>query len=122
MSVSFDHVAIPARDEEAAAQFLGKVLDLPVERDGPEDEMFCLRLAEGRQVLFQPAERFDPVHVAFRVSPAELALVVERLRSMGIAFGNDPEAPTNMLVSDPLGGHGRVYFVDPNRHLFEVCA
>jgi hypothetical protein len=22
----------------------------------------------------------------------------------------------------PLGGHGRVYFVDPNRHLFEVCA
>jgi catechol 2,3-dioxygenase-like lactoylglutathione lyase family enzyme len=105
---------------KASARFLGAVLGLPVERDGAEDEFFCLRLAEGRQVLFQRAERFDTHHV--RVSPDEFVEVVERLRSMALPFGNDPDAPTNGLVDDPLGGHGRVYFVDPNGHVFEVCA
>lgn len=82
----------------------------------------CVRLAVGRQVLFLRAETFTSHHAAFRVSPHEFVEVVERLRSMTVPFGNDPEAPTNGLVIDPLGGNGRVYFFDPNGHLLEVCA
>jgi catechol 2,3-dioxygenase-like lactoylglutathione lyase family enzyme len=47
---------------------------------------------------------------------------VSRLRAKGLLFGNDPEDPNNMLVTDFLGGHGRVFFLDPNGHLFEVIA
>jgi catechol 2,3-dioxygenase-like lactoylglutathione lyase family enzyme len=56
------------------------------------------------------------------VSADEFVGVVGRLRSMAVPFGNDPDAPTNGLVSDPLGGHGRVYFLDPDGHVLEVCA
>ena len=120
--VSFDHIAVPVRDEEASARFLGSILGLPVERDGAEDEFFCLRLAGGGQVLFQRADRLDVHHAAFRVSPDEFVEVVGRLMALAVPFGNDPDAPTNGLIDDPLGGHGRVYFVDPNGHVFEVCA
>ena len=122
MLVSFDHIAVPVRDEDASARFLGTVLGLPVERDGAEDEFFCLRFTAGQQVLFQRAERFDTHHAAFRVDASEFGEVVGRLRAASIPFGNDPDAPSNGLVSDPLGGHCRVYFVDPNGHIFEVCA
>jgi catechol 2,3-dioxygenase-like lactoylglutathione lyase family enzyme len=120
--VSFDHIALPARDDEASARFLGSVLGLPVTRDGAEDEIPCVRLAEGRQILFQRADSFSSQHVAFRVSPEEFIEVLERLRSMTVPFGNEPDAPSNGLVTDPLGGQGRVYFLDPNGHLLEVCA
>jgi catechol 2,3-dioxygenase-like lactoylglutathione lyase family enzyme len=43
-----------------------------------------------------------------------------RLRSLGVPFGNQPEEPHNGRTDDPLGGAGRVYFVDENGHLFEV--
>jgi catechol 2,3-dioxygenase-like lactoylglutathione lyase family enzyme len=58
MPVTLNHLAIPARDAEATAAFLSDLLDLPVERDGADD---------------------------------------------------DPEAPANGEVTDPLGGSGRVY-------------
>jgi hypothetical protein len=47
---------------------------------------------------------------------------VDRLRAAGIAFGNDPEDPANGQTADPFGGHGRLYFADPNGHFFEVIA
>jgi catechol 2,3-dioxygenase-like lactoylglutathione lyase family enzyme len=48
---------------------------------------------------------------------------VKRLRAKGVAFGNDPEDSTNGQTTDPHGGgRGRVYFLDPDRHLFEVVA
>ena len=34
----------------------------------------------------------------------------------------DPEDQTNMQTSDFMGGHGRVFFLDPDEHLFEVIA
>jgi catechol 2,3-dioxygenase-like lactoylglutathione lyase family enzyme len=63
--VSFDHIALPARDDEASAGFLASVLGLPVSRDGAEDEIPCVRIAEGTQVLFQQADSFSSQHVAF---------------------------------------------------------
>ena len=51
------------------------------------------------------------------------AAVVNRLRAKGVAFGNDPEDLANGQTADLHGGgHGRVYFLDPNDHLFEVVA
>jgi catechol 2,3-dioxygenase-like lactoylglutathione lyase family enzyme len=122
MPVAFDHVAVPSRDPEASARFLGQILGASVERAGPDDEFFCLRLADRVQILFSPATELARHHMAFRVTEGEFAAVVQRLRAAGVPIGNDPEAPTNGQVSDPLGGHGRAYFSDPDGHLFEVCA
>ena len=122
MAVSFDHLALPAKDPDGAARFLADLLDLAVETDGAEDEFKCLRLDRG-SVLFVPATAaVTPHHVAFRVAPSEFEPLLLRLRARNIAFGNDPEDATNARSLDPLGGHGRVYFVHPEGHLFEVCA
>jgi catechol 2,3-dioxygenase-like lactoylglutathione lyase family enzyme len=123
MRIALDHVGIPARDAAASAQFLSKILGLePATPDGPEGEMRCLRVGESGILLFTPADTVAGHHVAFRVDAVTFAGIVDRLRARGIAFGNDPEEPTNGQTADFFGGHGRVYFQDPNGHLFEVFA
>jgi catechol 2,3-dioxygenase-like lactoylglutathione lyase family enzyme len=85
--------------------------------------MYCLPVGESGVLLFAPADNVAALHVAFRVDEATFAGVVERLRAKGVAFGNDPEDLANGQTADPHGGsHGRVYFFDPNGHLFEVVA
>ncbi len=37
-----------------------------------------------------------------------------------LPYGNDPEDATNGQTEDPLGGPGRVYFLDPDDHLYEL--
>jgi catechol 2,3-dioxygenase-like lactoylglutathione lyase family enzyme len=122
--IALDHVGIPARDPAASARFLSEILGLaPAKPDGPEGEMYCLPIAESGALLFCPADTVAGHHVAFRVDTVTFAAVVSRLRAKGIAFGNDPEDRGNMQTADPFGGgHGRVYFQDPNGHLFEVVA
>lgn len=121
--IAIDHVAMPARDVEASAQFMAEILGLPSAAScGPEAEMRWLAIPESGALLFTPAETVTGLHVAFRVDEATFAGVVVRLRTKGIAFGNHPEAPTNGQTDDPFGGRGRVYFADANGHFFEVIA
>jgi catechol 2,3-dioxygenase-like lactoylglutathione lyase family enzyme len=121
--VSIDHVAIPVRDPEDAARFLAGLLGLEAVADGPDGEFRSLRLDAGAALIFaRAAETVFPHHVALRVGPEEFDEVVRRLLARGIAFGNDPEDRMNARSEDPLGGRGRVYFVDREGHLFEVCA
>jgi catechol 2,3-dioxygenase-like lactoylglutathione lyase family enzyme len=123
MVASIDHVAIPAQDPEAASRLLGGILGLEVVSDGPDGEFRSLRFEGRAALLFAPAGGpVFPHHVAFRVGPEEFDEIVLRLRARELPFGNDPEDRTNGCSDDPLGGHGRVYFVDPDGHLFEVCA
>lgn len=55
MPAVFDHVAVSSRDPETSARFLGQILGVAIERDGPEDEFVCVRLADRVQILFSPA-------------------------------------------------------------------
>ena len=89
---------------------------------GPEGEMRWLPIGESGAFVFTPAETVASQHIAFRVDEVTFAGIVDRLRAKGIAFGNHPEAPANEQTADPFGGHGRVYFADPNGHFFEVIA
>lgn len=88
--------------------------------DGADGDLYRVDLAHGAALLFSTSETVAVEHIAFRVEPARFAEVVTRLRERGIAFGNDPENPRNGELSCPLGGAGRLYFVDENGHLFEV--
>lgn len=122
--IALDHIGVPARDAAAAARFLAEVLGLaPARPEGPDGDMYWLPVGGAGALLFVPAESVAGQHIAFRVDPVTFAGVVERLRARGVAFGNDPEDLANGDTADPHGGgHGRVYFLGPDGHLFEVVA
>jgi catechol 2,3-dioxygenase-like lactoylglutathione lyase family enzyme len=124
MMIALDHVGVPACDAAASARFLSEILGLaPATPDGPEGEMCSLAIGETGTLLFCPAGSVAAQHIAFRVDPVTFAAVVNRLRAKGVVFGNDPEGHANGQSADTFGGgHGRVYFLDPNGHLFEVVA
>jgi catechol 2,3-dioxygenase-like lactoylglutathione lyase family enzyme len=121
--IAIDHIGVLARDAAASARFLAEILGLaPAFPDGPDGEMFRLPVGESGALLYFPADDVPGQHIAFRVDEPTFAAVVDRLRARGLTFGNDPEDQTNMQTTDFLGGHGRVFFRDPNGHLFEAIA
>jgi catechol 2,3-dioxygenase-like lactoylglutathione lyase family enzyme len=122
MMITLDHIGIAARDVEASARFLSEILGVgPARPDGPDGDIYCLTIPESVSLLYSPADTVPTQHIAFRVDEMTFIAVVDRLRTRGLAFGNDPEDLTNGQTTDPLGGRGRVYFLDPNSHLFEVA-
>ena len=123
MGVAFDQVGLAARDPQRSARFLADVLGLSnVTPDGPDDDLFNVRLSDGSALLFAAATDVVGQHVAFRVSSEEATAVVARLQAKAVKFGNDPADPEDGLTSDPLGGSARIYFRDPDGHSFEVAA
>ncbi len=121
--IAFDHVAVLARNVAASARFLSDILGIaPGEPDGPDGEMFRLPIGQSGFLLYFPAEEVPGQHIAFRVDRPTFDAIVGRLRARDMTFGNDPEDPANMQTSDFLGGYGRVFFLDPDRHLLEVIA
>jgi len=121
MSVVIDHLGLPATSAAAAAQWFAEILGLqePVP-DGPEGDMYNVRLSGASSVLFVIEPSVPSHHVAFGVSEVDFTAIVDRLRQRGISFGNDPEDPANGATRDPLGGKGRVYFPSPDGHFLEV--
>jgi catechol 2,3-dioxygenase-like lactoylglutathione lyase family enzyme len=120
MTITFDHVGIPAPDPEASARFLGEIVGEGVTTpEGPDGDMFNLSVGQRALTYFEAPVR-DPHHIAFRVTVSTFSGAIARLQARGISFGNDPGDPTNGQTADPLGGLGRIYFLDPNGHLFEL--
>jgi hypothetical protein len=121
--LQFDHLAVDARDLQSSARFIAEILGVgaPVP-EGQDDDMLRIDLDHGAFILFSHANVPRFVHVAFRVDHARFQEVVARLRALKVAFGNDHDATANGKTEDPLGGAGRVYFVDANAHLWEVAS
>ena len=121
VAVSIDHLALPAADAEASARWFAEILGLAAPLpDGPDEDMFNVRLNDRSSVLFVSEPAGPGHHVAFAVSAAEFTAIVDRLNQRGVDFGNDPEHPTNGRTEDVLGSLGRVYFRSPDGHLLEV--
>jgi len=118
--LEIDHIGIPAHDVEASARFLCVVLGLSkAQAEGPDKDMYRVTISANSSVLYYPSRTPSSHHVAFRVDTKNFVKVVERLREQHVLFGNHPE-DTNGQTADLLGGHGRIYFHDPNGHVFEV--
>jgi catechol 2,3-dioxygenase-like lactoylglutathione lyase family enzyme len=121
VTVSIDHLALPAADAETSARWFAEILGLATPLpDGPDEDMFKVRLNDSSSVLFVSEPAGPGHHVAFAVSAAEFIAIVDRLRQRGVDFGNDPEDPTNGQTEDVLGSQGRVYFRSPDGHFLEV--
>jgi catechol 2,3-dioxygenase-like lactoylglutathione lyase family enzyme len=120
MTIAIDHVGIPAADPEASARFLGGILgEGRATPEGPDGEMINLSVGHSALTYFELPDH-EPHHIAFRVSLPVLTATIERLRAQGVPFGNEPDNPSNEQTSDPLGSPARIYFHDPNGHLFEL--
>lgn len=119
--VQFDHMAVDARDLNASAHFMAEVLGVgaPVP-EGEDDDMLRIDLDHGAFILFSSSTTPCFSHVAFKVAPRRFDDIVARLRTKGVAFGNEPHDAANGKTEDHLGGAGRVYFHDDNGHLWEV--
>lgn len=81
MSISIDHVGIPAADPEASARFLRGILgEGNTAPDGPAGEMINLSVGHSALTYFELPDH-EPHHIAFRVTEPLLAGAVERLRA-----------------------------------------
>jgi catechol 2,3-dioxygenase-like lactoylglutathione lyase family enzyme len=61
------------------------------------------------------------MHVAFLVDDAAFDATLGRLKSQGVAYGSQPNDPTNGRIDHPLSERG-VFFRPPDGHLFELMA
>ena len=113
--VGIDHVqlAMPAAREEDARAFYSSLLGLPEVRK-PEDlakrggvwfESSEVKIHLGVDRDFRPAKKAHPAFVV-----KDLRLLVERLRTAGVAVVDD----------EPMPGHDRVYVSDPFGNRLEL--
>ena len=66
MTVTFDHVGIPAADPEASSLLLGEILGEGLTTpEGPGGDMFNLSVGQRALIWFEAPVR-DPYHVAIR--------------------------------------------------------
>ena len=120
MAVQLHHALVPSADQEAAAEWFSRVMDLP--REGAS-----VRLNQTQILEFVPREQFSGQggerHFAFRVDDQEFDQILARVRAEGIKVRSDPGAPRAGAVSDRINyyhnGRG-FYFSSPEGHGYEV--
>lgn len=117
--IQIDHVGIPAHDVDASAHFLCEILGLPrAEAEASDLEMFCVTISPNSSLLYYPSQSPAKHHIAFRVDTGSFAKVIDRMRQRNILFGSDPENFTTDTAG--IGGQERIFFRDPNGHIFEI--
>jgi catechol 2,3-dioxygenase-like lactoylglutathione lyase family enzyme len=117
--ITLDHLIVPARDNEAAAERFARIMGLDYR--GPERHFAPVRVDDALTLDFLTATGFEGLHLAFRVDGARFDQILARLRALGVPYGNAPDAADNGLTDHPLAPRG-LYFGDPDGHLWEVLA
>lgn len=117
MAIELNHTIVPARDKEASAQFLARIMGLLYE--GKHAHFAVVRINDRLTLDFDEAESFEHHHYAFKISESQFDEIFERIRAEKIAYGSRPGAPDDMQINHRRGGRG-FYFRDPNGHLLEV--
>ena len=118
MAVQLHHALVPSRDNEASAEWFGRIMDLP--REGT-----LVRLNETQILEFVPREQFSDKggerHFAFRVGDEEFDAILARVRAEGIRVNSDPGSPIdarNDRINYYHNGRG-FYFASPDGHGYE---
>jgi catechol 2,3-dioxygenase-like lactoylglutathione lyase family enzyme len=117
MGIVLDHTIVPARDKEASARFLARILGLSYE--GGASHFAPLRINDTLTLDFDNDDRFESHHYAFKVGEREFDEIFARVEAEGVAYGSGPGSLTDMKINHRRGGRG-FYFRDPNGHVLEV--
>lgn len=117
-----DHLILTVNDIDASARFYVEALGFTDEGlDGPFTK---LRVSPELTFQLAPWGSNGGDHLAFAMSASEFDEVFERLRNMGIKYGDSFHAADNMQGPGEEGGArgmgAALYFFDPNQHLIEI--
>lgn len=121
MSVSLDHILIPATDKQAAARFLADILGLEVNdrsAGSPPGRFAVVQVGE-TSIDFDTAGEVRSHHCAFRVSEPEFDAILARLEREGVSYSADPMHHRQGELNDNEGRRG-LYFRDPDGHNYEL--
>lgn len=117
MTIRLDHTIVPAKNKRASARFFAEIFGLTV---SPGRGYFAqVRVNESLTLDFSDDPDASTGHYAFHVGEAEFEAIFTRVKGRGIAYGSEPDEPTNGQINTRRGGRG-FYFEDPYGHLLEV--
>lgn len=117
MAIVLDHTIVPARDKEASAKFLARILGLAYE--GGVSHFAPLKINDTLTLDFDNDDEFERHHYAFKVEEREFDAIFGRVKAEGLAYGSGPGSLDDMRINHRRGGRG-FYFRDPNGHVMEV--
>jgi catechol 2,3-dioxygenase-like lactoylglutathione lyase family enzyme len=119
MAVELNHTIVHARDRQASAEFLARILGLELgEAWGP---FLPLQVANGVTLDFVQAGDYEiqTQHYAFLVTEPEFDGILERLEAEGITYYPEPHLSRPGEINRNDGGRG-LYFLDPSGHGMEA--
>ena len=116
MSITLDHLIVPARDPIASAELLARLLGVAWERG---DHFTPIYVNADTTLDFDRRETFERHHYCFRVSETEFDAIFGRIREAGIVYRSRPIGPDDMQINTRLGGRN-VYWNEPDGHIWEI--
>ena len=118
MSITLNHLIVPATDRQAAATFLAELLGVAV---GPPAGPFApVRVNDDLTLDFDDRGAVRPGHYAFLVDDDTFDRALARLEaSPSIDFGAGPQGGWDRRINHLGGGRG-VYVRDPDGHSYEI--
>ncbi|ASR36240.1 glyoxalase [Prauserella marina] len=119
MSVQFNHLIIPSKDNRESAEFLAHILDVELGQEwGP---FIPLETSNGVRLDFAtiPPEDLRLQHYAFLVDESEFDGILRRIQQAEVTYHADPQGKQLGEINYNHGGRG-VYFRDPGGNGMEV--
>jgi catechol 2,3-dioxygenase-like lactoylglutathione lyase family enzyme len=118
MPIELNHTIVPARDPQAAAQFLADILGLPV--DPPVAHFTPVTLSNQVTLDYDQSDDFEGHHYAFLLGDEEFDAAFARIQGQGITYYADPGCRQEGQIYRSGGGRRGAYFRDPGGHLMEI--
>lgn len=115
MTVSLDHILVPAHDREVSARFVAEVLGakyLGLGSTAGPPAFAWVQVGE-TTLDFADTDSFRPQHYAFRVGEEEFDAILVRVQDAGLSIYADPGHGQEGQLNNWNGGRG-FYFSDPN--------
>ncbi|MFI0349494.1 VOC family protein [Actinomadura sp. 9N407] len=117
MSISLNHIIVPAKDKKASAEFLARILGLePEPQYGP---FIPVKTDNGVTLDFMDSDDFRWHHCAFLVPAEEFDAIFARIKESGARYYAHPDGSGLGEINTNDGGKG-VYFSDPSGHAMEI--
>jgi catechol 2,3-dioxygenase-like lactoylglutathione lyase family enzyme len=120
MAPQLDHLSVPARDRQAAAERLAQILGVPWVAETGIGPFSAVYVGEDLTLDFDQAEGDYPIqHYCFRLDEAGFDELLVRLRSLGVPYRSLPHGPVDGRVNTAQGGR-IVYWDEPAGHVWEA--
>lgn len=94
MSITIDHILLPAHNYEESARWLAKVMGFLFL--GLDRHFAPLRVNDTFKLVYYTTQDFTPYHLGFYIGDEEFEGILQRLQENGVTYGNDPREVTNM--------------------------